>query len=364
MDSQAKLHCLAISCTVLLSILAVWLPFVAENREAVLFRYWDGPSYVTVAYSLYSLQNPVYAAYGFGPEFYAAHFPAYPTAIRLLSFIGYFNAMLAATALFAVLAVIAFYFLAKEFMKPNEALLLSLVFVFFPARWLVYHSVGASESLFLFAAISSLYFFRKNNFAAAAGFGALAALTRAAGVLLFPAFLAALWLQRRKAREDPAVLCWIPTALLALFTFHLFQFGDFFAAFEVNAGYAKGFLSAFAEFGGHPSGELTALLFGLYAVGTARLWQRRRFDLFAVSLAFFVPVLFIAHSDVSRYLLPAAPFALLLGFDDVLAPLFRRKSFWLAFALFAAAALFYAWSTLPTNLMPEKAFARLAGIVG
>ena len=363
MDSQAKLHCLVLCFTVVASMASVWLPFVVKGNEDALFRYWDGPSYVTVAYSLYAVENPVYAAYGFSPAFYAAHFPAYPLAIRVLSFTGYWNAMLLATALFAVLAVTAFYFLAREFVEARTAFLLSIVFVFFPARWLVYHSVGASEPLFLFAVISSIYFFRKQDYAACAAFGVVAVLTRAPGILLFPGFLAALLLQRKRV-ENAAALGWMPAALLALFAFYLFQFNDFFAAFSVNAGYAKGFLSAIAEYGGHPSGELTALLFGLYALGTARLWQRKRFDLFAVSAFFVAPVLFLAHNDVSRYLLPAAPLALLLAFDDVLAPMLEKKSFWLAFALFACSAVAYAWTVLPQNLMPANAFAKLAAVVG
>lgn len=81
-------------------------------------------------------------------------------------------------------------------------------------------------------------------------------------------------------------------------------------------------------------------------------------------VALAAPMLFLAHNDLSRYLLPAAPFALLLAFDDVLAPTLRRKSFWIAVALLIGASYVYAWAVLPQNLMPAEAFEKLLAIVG
>ena len=210
-DEKEKRNCLILVAITLFSILLVWAPFVLGGKTDVLFRYWDGPSYVTVAYSLYSTANPVYAVYGFGPEFYAAHFPAYPLLIRLFSFAGYFNAMFFLTAAFAILSVIAFYFLAREFFNQPDALALSTVFIFFPARWLLYHSVGATEPLFLLAVLCSVYFFMKRKIPHSVAFAVLATLTRVHGVLLFPAFLGVLYWQDRKklTKENFLLLCLI-----------------------------------------------------------------------------------------------------------------------------------------------------------
>jgi hypothetical protein len=349
-----------------MSILALWLPFLVTGRQDVLLRYWDGPSYVTAAYALYSPASPAYAAYGFPPEFYASHFPAYPLAIRLFSFLGYFDSMLFATALFSVLAVIAFYFLARHYLEAGDAFLLSVIFVFFPARWLIYHSVGASEPLFLFATLTSVAFFQKRNFPLASAFGILAALTRVFGVILFPAYIAALWFSDRRALKwkNVALLSLIPLAVLALFSFYAVQFGDFFAAFRVNAGYFKGPYSAVTDFGGAQAGEFTVLLLGAYALGTVRLLQRKRFDLFIFSALLVIPLFFLSHNDLSRYLLAAFPFALLFAFDDFIVPLARQRTFWLAFGLFVIGAYVYAWNVIPSNLMPAPAFHRLALIVG
>ncbi|OIO23916.1 hypothetical protein AUJ65_02585 [Candidatus Micrarchaeota archaeon CG1_02_51_15] len=358
-------HCALIGAAAVLAMLAVWSPFLLDDNADAISRYWDGPSYVTVAYSLYAADNAVYSAYSLKPVFYAAHFPAYPLAIRALSFMGYFNAMLLATAFFTVLACTAFYFLAREYAQPDAAFLLSLLFTVFPARWLLYHSVGATEPLFIFAAIASVYFLRKKSFGACAAFAVLATLTRVNGVLLFPAFIVALWLQDRRSL-NAKTLAWlslIPVSFACLLCFHWLQFGDFFAAFQVNAGYAQGFLSSITAYGGAQAGELTVLLFAAYAAGVARLWQRKRFELCLVAIVFIFPILFLAHNDASRYLLPAAPFALLLAFDDVLAPLLKRKSFWLAVALYVAAALVYCWNVLPQNLMPLNAFQKLLTII-
>ena len=364
-DAKEKRNCLVLAAITVSSILLVWAPFVLGGNTGVLFRYWDGPSYVTVAYSLYSTDNPIYPIYGFGPEFYAAHFPAYPLLIRLFSFIGYFNAMFFLTAAFAVLSVIAFYFLAREFFNQRDALALSVVFVFFPARWLLYHSVGASEPLFLFSVISSAYFFTKRRMDGAAAFGVLATLTRINGVLLFPAFVGILfWKDRKKlTKKNFLLLCLIPLALFLLFSFYWLQFGSFLAATDYNQSYFKGLFSAITDLGTAQLGEFYAILFGAYALGTARLWQRKRFEFFAIALVFFVPVLFMSHYDLARYLLPAAPFALLFAFDDWIVGMARKKAFWIVLALFVAASLAYIWHVLPQNLMPEEPFSRLAAFV-
>lgn len=356
------------------SIAAVWWPFLSSNDTDLVFRYWDGPSYVTVAYSLYSKGGEVYSAYGFGADFYSAHFPAYPLAIRLFSAIGYFNSMLLVTVLATIAASLAFYFLARESCPPKGALLLSIVFLLFPPRWVIYHSVGASEPLFLFSVISSVFFLGRKNVFFSAAFGVLAALTRTTGVLLFPALVAAAVhgkyfngkaSETKETRIPAAVikefaaLLLIPAAFLLLLAFFNLQFGSFLAPFKINAGYIKGPLSAVVEHGGAQAGEFTALLFGAYLLGLARLWQRERVLFFFASAAFVLPFIFVSHNDLSRYLLPAFPFALLLAFDDVLAPMLERKGFWLAFAVLVAATYAYAWNAIPNNLMPADAFARL-----
>ena len=101
-----------------------------------------------------------------------------------------------------------------------------------------------------------------------------------------------------------------------------------------NKTYFRGPFSAITDLATAQLGEFYAILFGAYALGIARLWQRKRYEFFAVSLAFFIPVLFMSHYDLSRYLLPAAPFALIFAFDDLIAGMARKKTFWFALALF------------------------------
>ena len=352
----------------ILSTLAVWLPFLLnlnsiagielkETGRQVLDRYLDGPLFVVVSKTLYFPASDLYAYFNLPPEYFTSHFPLYPLLIRLFSFIGFFNSMLLITILSAIGAVLAFYFLLKEFNLSKKPFLLAAFFVFFPFRWLVYHSVGANEALFVFLSLSSFYFFRKQDFTKAGIFGALAVLTRPVGILLFPAFLAHLYFKRSPFLNSKTVakLLLIPAALGLLTLFFAISFSPFAPFVFVNAFYLQGFLSGISAYNGAVGGEFVALLLALYSLGTLRLLEQKHYDFFAYAILYLLPFLFLSHNDFSRYLVPIAPFAIFIGFREI----WESKYAKYALPLVVLAGLFYAWTTLPTNLISETVYSSI-----
>ncbi|MFH1200310.1 MAG: hypothetical protein V1708_04540 [Candidatus Micrarchaeota archaeon] len=371
MVSRTAPHAAFLAVLTVASVLAVHAPFLLNSTEflgvpihqtgpQVPARYLDGPLYAVVSQTFYS-PSPVYS---FDPEipreYYAAHLILYPASIRILSLaFGPFDAMLLATAVFAVLAVLAFYFLVRDFGYSRHPLLLSSFFVFFPARWLVYHSVGATEPAFIFLSIASLYFFKKGRFFPSALLASLAMLTRITGILLFAFYLVYfLWKRRNGLASDFLPYLLIPAALAAHFFLYLCQFGDFFAYFAVN-NYLLAPPLSIVYYGNPSYGEFAFLLYALYAAGTVELFRQRRHDLFLLSLLFVLPTVFLFHNDLSRYLLPAAPFALLIAFE----PLLTSKEFRPVLAILAVTAVFYAWSVIPYNLLPASEFEALKALI-
>src|SRR3989344_6406518 len=352
----------------ILSTLAVWLPFLLilnsiagielkETGRQVLDRYLDGPLFVVVSKTLYFPASDLYAYFNLPPESSTSHFPLYPLLIRLFSFIGFFNSMLLVTILSSIGAVLAFYFLLKEFNLSKKPFLLAVFFVFFPFRWLVYHSVGANEALFVFLSLSSFYFFRKQDFTKAGIFGALAVLTRPVGILLFPAFLAHLYFKRSPFLNSKTVakLLLIPAALGLLTLFFAISFSPFAPFVFVNAFYLQGFLSGITAYDGAVGGEFVALLMVIYGMGALRLLAQKHYEYFVYSGLLILPVLFLSHNDISRYLIPIAPFCLFLGFKEI----WENKYAAYALPIIILVGLIYAWTTIPHNLVSNAAYLGL-----
>jgi 4-amino-4-deoxy-L-arabinose transferase-like glycosyltransferase len=130
------------------------------------FANYDGPNYIVIAKSLYDKEIIRWAFSQSIPlEYYPAHLPGYPLTIRFLDiFMPGTWSMLVATLLATIGAVFAFYFLVKKYNFSSNPLLLSIIFLFLPARWLVVRSVGSPEPLFIFAILASLYFFNDKRY--------------------------------------------------------------------------------------------------------------------------------------------------------------------------------------------------------
>ncbi len=328
------------------SFLVYW-PF--RTDMSVVYRFWDGPNYLTVAKTLYAVApgNPL-LAYVYEPTYFLTHLPLYPLCVRVLSWLGGYEAALLLTSVLAsVAAVLLFYRLARDAWKLPSPEFLSLVFLFLPPRWLLYRSTGATESLYVALALSSVWFFERSRYGRASLAAALATLTRASGLMFAPAYAVALALER-KWRAWPWLLV-IPAGLFGYFLFCAVRFGNFFAYLaphgeKVAAMRPFGFLPTLFEKGLYHQVEFHIVLFLVYGVGTFRL--RARFPALFWYCVFELGLLvLVSTEDWSRYFLAMAPFALVVGFHDVI----DTRAFRWMFPVFAALSIYYAWGTIPLN---------------
>ncbi len=338
----------------------VYLPFLGSMIEV--YRFWDGPNYLTVARTAYAIRpdNPL-LQYVYNPRFFASYLPFYPLCVRALAFVGYERALLLVSILAATAAALLFYRLARDVWKLPSPAFLSLVFLFLPPRWLLYRSTGATESLYLAATLGSILFFERAQVGRASAAAALAALTRISGLMIAPAY-GVLLLARRRYRSI-AWLLLIPAGIAAYFFFCAVRFGDFFAYFtphgEKLARFLPfGFLPVLFEKGLYHQVEFHILLALVYAIGISRL---RPFPVILSYCIFeFALHVCLSTEDWSRYFLSMAPFALVVGYRDLI----DTRAFRWMFPVFAALSVYYAWGVIPLNGCRPDIYLRLLAHLG
>lgn len=359
----------------LLSTALVWFPFFSGLKSfsgikippggmQTVFANYDGPNYLVIAKTLYkrslistSFSLPLLL------EYYPAHFPGYPLTIKILDFfISGPWAMLISTLFFTILSAVIFYLLLQKFKLSTDPVWLSLLFLFFPARWLVVRTVGSPEPLFIFAILASFYYFRKNRLLLAGIFGAIAQLTKSAGILLFVAYGGYLIYQTMVLKREgggwskliksliPLLL--IPLSLLGVFLFYQLRTGDFFAYFHSG----DNFHLVFPPFQSFVTGrnwlgdfwlEDMIYVYLLGALTVVLLIKQKLYDLASFALVFFSATLFVAHRDLSRYSLPLMPFTLI-----ALSPVLVKKEFKIAFLIILIPIYLYTINFIIHNTAP------------
>jgi Gpi18-like mannosyltransferase len=375
---------LATSLISLVPTLALWsvfffspekfwnIPIPNVGMQTVISNY-DGPLYIAVAKTMYDKES-ILSQYSFPlpHEYYAAHFPFYPLLIKLLSPIsGYPWGMLLVTLFTSVFAHHYFFLLAKSFTKSDKnALILTLVFAAFPARWLIVRSVGAPEALFVGSIIASMYHYRKKQYFMAGLFGAVAQLTKSPGILLFIAYglhsaykllvdYIATPNKNKKLPFGPSIvfLGLIPLSLLGLFVFYTIPFNNFFAYFNsgdnIHLYFPPFQIFNYTEpwVNTHWLEDIIFIyLFGAASVVT--LYRQRQYDLLSFVLIFFGSIIFVSHRDVSRYALPIAPFAIIAFREYIL-----KKDFLAVFAFLLVPIFIFAVVFISSNTMPISNWA-------
>jgi len=369
--------CLLITFVSLVSTFLIWLPFflrltsfwripLPSEGMATIMKNFDGLYYAVIAKSFYRpeiieqlFSFPLPAIY------YAAHFPLYPLLIRLFSPVfGYLWSMLSVALISSVLAAVVFYLFVKEFKYSKSALWLTFVFLLFPARWLVVRSIGSPEPLFILLILVSFYFFKKKNYWLAGIFGALTQLTKPPGILLFLGYIAFLlvknWPELKKRTMITLVnlfkkaypLLLIPLALLGLFAYYRFAYGDFWAYFHAGINVHPIFWPPFQVFNASARWvgtfwlEEIIYIFLLGVLGVIYLFKQKRYDLAVFTAIFFAATFFVAHRDISRYSLPLVPF-LLIAFE----PLLVKKEFKIALVIILLPIFLYSINFIAGNTL-------------
>lgn len=171
---------------------------------------WDSQHFLEIARNGYpsGVENDLLFAFA----------PVYPWMVAVVGqIVGnlYLSGVLVSNA-FYFLSIIAFYKVARLYTDYEEASLLSLIFGMFPTYY-AYGSFAYSEAPFLFFAISSWYFFKKEQYLPCAIFTTLSILTRYISgllVVIYGVIILSKLIDRYKKEKS----------LLKAFDFHLLWF--------------------------------------------------------------------------------------------------------------------------------------------
>lgn len=367
-----------VSTTLVITFL-VWLPHIfafsdffnlnfSEGMNTI-YRNFDGLEYVIIAKTYYFPEVLKEIPQSLRHEYYAAHFPGFSLAMLIFApFIGFLKSMLLVSVFFTAASAVAFYFLVRDFNLTKNPLLLSVVFLILPARWLIVHSVGSSEPMFIFFVLTSIYFFMKYEivkswkFIYLAGLmGMFAQLTRPPGILLIGAYGLYLLYKLIKHKGNyffnfgktvldyhPLIL--IPIMLLGIFYWFQISFNDFFAYFHSGDNIHLTF-PPFQVFDKNQAwvGEIwledVIYIFILGYLGVVYLFKQKLLPIAFFALIYLLATSFVAHRDISRYALPVYPF-LLIAFEKVL----TSKEFRIVLLIVGLAVYLYAQNFLLYNV--------------
>ena len=367
----------------LIPTLLIWLPFFARAESfwniplpvsgmATIVSNYDGPLYLVVAKTFYNLEA-IKQSFQFNlpTEYYAAHFPLFPILIKIFSFLlGYPYAMLFVTLASSTLALYFFNKFIRQYVKKKEAMWITFVFSIFPARWLIVRSIGSPEPLFLASTIASMFYFQKKKYVKAGIWGALAQLTKSAGILLFISYALYFIIPKFRKFATTKYKRWrnlintniypiflIPVTLLLVFFFYSVKFNDFFAYFNSGDNIHLLFppfqiFNYSAPWVGTFWLEEIIYFYLIGALGLMKLIKDKKLVEAWFVGVFFASILFVSHRDVARYALPVVPF-LFAAWPKLLS----SNEFKVVLAIIAIPIYLFSLAYISQNVMPISNWA-------
>lgn len=323
-----------------------------------LFANYDGPNYIVIAKCFYdkscigpnfSLPLPL--------EYYPAHFPGYPLTIKFFNlFTTGPKAMIFSTLLGSILLTLSTYYLFRLFLNKKKSFYLSLLFLLFPARFLVLRVIGAPETWFLSFIILSLINFKKDKFFLSAIFASFALLFKTPAVLLGLTYLIYFFIDKREFADKFKKYIWyllMPLTLFLIFTFYQQNTGNFFAYFHSGDNFHLNPLPYLVFISQQTwvntiwlEDIIYIYLFALIAI--YYLFKKYKLDIITVfTIIFIFSTLLVSHRDISRYISPAYPF-MILAFNKFL----NKKEIKIILLLLIPAIILFAINHIAGNTAP------------
>lgn len=213
---------------------------------------WDSHHFLEIARNGYpsGVENDILFAFA----------PVYPWMIAMVSQVvgNLYLAGVIVSNIFFFLSIIAFYKVARMYMDYEKSCLLALVFGMFPT-YLTYGTLAYSEAPFLFFAIASWYFFKKEQYLPCAIFTTLTILTRyISGLLILIYGVIILSNLIDKYKEEKSFLkafdfrlLWFaipPVCVTAVFLYFQSLTGSFFAAFDAHSWFGDSLSTPYHQF--------------------------------------------------------------------------------------------------------------------
>lgn len=344
---------------------------VPHGFNEIIERNYDSPIYVVLAKTLYNNNEIEKINFNkLSPSYYANHFPLLPLLVRMTTYIthNYFRSLILITWFSSALFTILLYLFLIKFKISQHPLLLASVSLFLPPRWLAVRTVGGTEPLFMLLMLLCLYFWFEKKYFITSLISIFLVLTRPPGFYVFFCFLGIIlyeWYQEKfslssaiKILKSRFYIILMPLALIGLFYFYKIVFGDFWAYFKTSTGTNIHFrwipFAPVLDYNS-PVAEGFIYLLIIYSVGIYLLWRQKLKKLALFSLIYLLPNFFMSVDDIYRYLVPIAPFCIIIGFQKII----NKKVFLYFFLFLLIGTYIYTLSLLPRRMFNYDDYAKL-----
>ena len=293
--------------------------------------HWDCIHYVNFAHDIKMGKS----AHTYPVKNYGIVFPLAIAAVSYISGSEIRGAVIVAN-LFSILAVFAFYFVCRLYLDREKSLAASMMLASFPS-FFASGIIAYSDSLFLFFAIISWYFFAKDRFFLSAIFAGLCVCTRTSGMIFAVAYpLIIIFNMLRFSIPNRRLILPSPGVL-----FYIIPFAAFLAMtiitrkIRTEAGFTSesfiGFIPVFNSdlipvsspweqikyFISEPTRAIDAYMYLLPALILAFCLPESRHELQIYTITALIAVLCISKKEViwaiPRHILNAWPFFIALG---------------------------------------------------
>jgi len=338
-----------------------WIYVGLNGSVNSIVYYWDGPNYMYAAATLYDIprNNPWTLGFKYPPSYFACHLPGYPLVIRfsaLLTFGNYFLASYIAILITSILFVYAFRRLLIIYNCVENPLFSTIISIFVPIRFFIYHSVGASEPLFLSFVCFSFIFYKTNSFFFLILSVWGGCITRIEGMAIGATIGFCYLLSFNIVRALSMFLTFV--APLFLVIFHQFRFNDAMAYIHFNKDQQNLIVwKPLHELSEAHSDKLysysSIVSFFFCALGVIVLFEKcLPVAIFCSIYLVYISLLF--HIDVFRYSIPVSVFSFIIGFDVIWNQKYTKLVFLSVSPLFLIIALAYASGQIHSNRAPDS----------
>ncbi|EAX81398.1 hypothetical protein TVAG_548710 [Trichomonas vaginalis G3] len=345
------------SLTMVASIFCVWCSAAYYGSLNSILCYWDGPNYLYAGETLYKIpkDNPWTLQFQYPPSYFACHLPGYPLFIRIFSTIffgnyilGFYFSIIAESLLF----IYTFRRLLIVYQCVENPLFSTIATCFLPVRFLIYHSVGASEPLYLTSISLSFIFYKQNRFWLMMLSVWLGCFTRIEGMAVGFAIGLCYLVSLRIFRAFGMFLTFVSTIILL--GFHQYRFHNPFAYIDFNSGSQKLIKwpplndayyvqpEVFYSYGALGS-------FFIFLMGSLLIFEKcPPLATYCVVHMIYVSLLF--HIDVFRYQIPASVFAVAIGYEKLFRPKIYKIIMLILLPFYMFVTLSYAGQQINSNM--------------
>lgn len=342
-------------------IIIIWILSFLQYGSLSVISYWDGPNYIYAGICLYNVppDNLWTRSFRYPPSYFACHLPGFPLAIRFFSTLVFNHFALGAHIAILVISCLLIYIFRRLLTIYNcvsDPAFTSLLLIFFPLRFTIYHSVCASEPLFVLYVSLAFIFLKTNQMLPLCLSICGACITRIEGLSILGTIGLCYLLRLDIIRAFIVGLCIV--APFSIVLLHKVKFNDWLAYIHFNQN-SQGLvrLSPFFEIINHfrYNDELIysnscIYLFCPFIIGTFMLYTVSiPFAIFSTVYVLFVSMVF--HMDIFRYAIPGFVFALFVGFDPIISSPHFKKVFWCFIPLYTL----YLFKMIPEQIHSNSA---------